>query len=260
MERRPVKRRFDPALLATALATLALSLAGCSDRTTVRTTEPEPPTTTTAAAGTTSAATTSTSAPPTTSTAATTSVAVTTSTVSTVTTTPTRATEPREPWVVPGQRYYFPVQPPEVADYGSTHHDYPATDIFAPVGTTLVAVTDGIIDEVGRVDAWDPDRDDPATRSGLYVSIVGTDGVRYYYSHLDSVEAALEAGQPVRAGQRVGTVGVSGNARFTSPHVHFGLSEPTFPGDWEVRRGRVPPYEYLQAWTAGEDVIPDLSR
>ena len=55
-----------------------------------------------------------------------------------------------------GRAYYFPVQPPEVAAYSGYHHDYPATDIFAPTGSTFVAVTDGVIDELRTDDPWDP--------------------------------------------------------------------------------------------------------
>jgi murein DD-endopeptidase MepM/ murein hydrolase activator NlpD len=166
---------------------------------------------------------------------------------------------PSEPWHVDGRTYYFPVQPPDEASYGAEHHDYPATDIFAPVGATLVAVTDGIIDEVGEVDEWDPAIDDPATRSGLYVSVIGADGVRYYYSHLSRVEPGIETGGRVRAGQVIGAVGISGNARDTPPHVHFGISHPTFPGDWETRRGEVSPYPYLVAWEVGGQLAPTLS-
>jgi murein DD-endopeptidase MepM/ murein hydrolase activator NlpD len=153
-------------------------------------------------------------------------------------------------------RYYFPVQPPDSATYSSTHHDYPATDIYAPGGTTVVAVTDGVIHEVSRTDSWDPDVDDGATRAGLFVTILGTDGIRYHVSHLDIVEPGIEPGRPVRAGEPIGTVGMTGNAR--SPHVHFGISRPGGPGDWEVRRGEVWPYEYLQAWTDGQDLTPVL--
>lgn len=168
------------------------------------------------------------------------------------------ASPPSEPWHVDGRTYYFPVQPPDEATYGAEHHDYPATDIFAPVGATLVAVTDGTIDEVGRVDEWDPEIDDPATRSGLYVSVVGADGVRYYYSHLSRVESGISAGVGVHAGQVIGAVGNSGNARLTPAHVHFGISHPTFPGDWETRRGEVPPYPYLVAWEVGDQLAPTL--
>jgi murein DD-endopeptidase MepM/ murein hydrolase activator NlpD len=165
---------------------------------------------------------------------------------------------PSEPWHVDGRAYYFPVQPPDQATYGAEHHDYPATDIFASMGATLVAVTDGTIDEVGRVDEWDPAIDDPATRSGLYVSVIGADGVRYYYSHLSRVEPGIEAGSGVHAGQVIGAVGNSGNARNTPAHVHFGISHPTSPGDWETRRGEVSPYPYLIAWEVGDQLAPTL--
>lgn len=160
------------------------------------------------------------------------------------------------PWQVQGRRYYFPVQPPEAATYSDTHHDYPATDIYAPAGTTVVAVADGVIHEVSRTDSWDPEVNDGATRAGLFVTILGTDGIRYHASHLDTVEPWIEPGQPVRAGEPIGKVGMTGNAN--SPHVHFGISRPGGPGDWEVRRGEVWPYEYLQAWTRGEDLTPVL--
>ena len=160
------------------------------------------------------------------------------------------------PWQIEGRRYYFPVQPPESATYSDTHHDYPATDIHAPEGTTVVAVTDGVIHEVSRSDTWDPDVDDGATRAGLFVTILGSDGIRYHASHLDTVEPWVEPGQPVQAGEPIGTVGMTGNAH--SPHVHFGISRPGGPGDWEVRRGEVWPYDYLKAWTDGEDLTPVL--
>jgi murein DD-endopeptidase MepM/ murein hydrolase activator NlpD len=174
------------------------------------------------------------------------------------TTVATTTSRPLEPWQVPGRRYYFPVQPPEAATYSDAHHDYPAADIFAPAGTTVVAVTDGVVDELRRLDPWDAAADDPATRGGRFVSIVGDDGVRYYCSHLESVARGLRAGDRVVAGQAVGTLGNSGDAVTTPPHCHFGISRPLGPGDWEVRRGEVWPYRYLQAWGRGEDVTPDL--
>jgi peptidoglycan LD-endopeptidase LytH len=207
----------------------------------------------------TGATTTSTTDPPSTTTSTTVGTTTTTTTTSTTsTTTTTTTTSTTTTTTLPDPVYVFPVQPPEAADYGSVHHDYPATDIFAPIGTSVVAVTSGVVDEVSRVDPWDPSVDDPATRSGLYVSIVGDDGVRYYSSHLDTVADGLDAGDRVTAGQVVGTVGKTGNAASTPSHVHFGLSRPTFPGDWEVRRGQVSPYPYLQAWEQGIAMTPDL--
>lgn len=121
-----------------------------------------------------------------------------------------------------------------------------------------VAVTDATIDGLRRHDPWDAEVDDPATRGGRFVSPVGDDGVRYYCSHLESVDPGIAAGRRVRAGRQIGTVGNSGNAARSSPHVHFGLSRPTSAGDWEARRGEVWPYDYLRAWAAGKEITPVL--
>jgi hypothetical protein len=156
--------------------------------------------------------------------------------------------------------YVFPVQPAGLASYEQYHHDYPATDIFAPAGTSFVAVTDGTIDALSYQDRWDPAADDPALRGGLFVSLVGDDGVRYYGSHLSALVPGLRPGMRVTAGQLLGFVGNTGNARATAPHLHFGISLPTFPEDWAVRRGEVSPYPYLQAWQGGRPLTPDVGQ
>jgi hypothetical protein len=158
-----------------------------------------------------------------------------------------------------GRRYVFPVYPPEVAKFERGHHDYPATDIFAPKRTVVVAVTDGAIYEMSRTDTWDPTMDDPATRGGISLSIVGSDGWRYYYSHMGELRQDLSPGDRVVVGEILGYTGDSGNARGV-PQLHFGISKPTFPGDWQVRRGQVLPYAYLQAWLLQENKIPTLSK
>ncbi len=165
-----------------------------------------------------------------------------------------------EPWSVLERRYYFPVQPSKLAVYSKEHHDYPAADIFVPADSVVVAVTSGIVDEVSRIDRWNPRTNEGAFRGGLWVSIIGNDGVRYYTSHLSSVEPGIEAGARVHAGQIVGRSGHTGNATPTPPHVHFGISHPTLPGDWVIRRGEIWPYEYLQAWAHGRDLTPVLPQ
>jgi murein DD-endopeptidase MepM/ murein hydrolase activator NlpD len=60
----------------------------------------------------------------------------------------------------------------------------------------------------------------------------------------------------VEAGQLLGLTGQSGNAASTPPHLHFGISRPTTPDDWQARRGQIPPYAYLRAWQRGESVAP----
>jgi murein DD-endopeptidase MepM/ murein hydrolase activator NlpD len=153
--------------------------------------------------------------------------------------------------------YIFPVQG-EWVDYGQYHHDYPAADIFCPTGSQFVAPTSGVIDFVRNEDIWSPANDDPAARGGMAVAMIGEDGVRYYGSHLSAVADGIAPGVYVAAGQLLGLTGNSGNARSTPPHLHFGISRPTTPDDWQVRRGEVPPYSYLRAWQRGENVTPVL--
>jgi murein DD-endopeptidase MepM/ murein hydrolase activator NlpD len=152
--------------------------------------------------------------------------------------------------------YTFPLTPASAARYGHSHHDYPATDIFAPCGTTVVAVTDGVINEVSRADQWGSKTDNPALRGGLSTSLVGDDGVRYYGSHLSAVAPGIEAGVRVHKGQELGRVGDTGNAKGSGCHLHFGLSPPCGPGDWQVRRGTIYPWPYLDSWRSGGQSSP----
>ena len=152
-------------------------------------------------------------------------------------------------------RYRFPVAGCR-AGYGRTHHDYPAADIFSRRGCAFVAPVDGRVDEVARVDRWSPATDRGADRGGRSVSLVGVDGVRYYGSHLEAVAPGVVKGSRVRAGQLLGRIGDSGSASGTPVHLHFGISWPTRPGIWWVRRGIVPPARYLDSWRAGGDLSP----
>lgn len=151
--------------------------------------------------------------------------------------------------------YAFPIKSCSTS-YGHSHHDYPATDIFASRNCRFVAPTSGVVDEVSYRDQWDSKTNDGATRGGRSVSIVGTDGVRYYGSHLEAVASGIRPGVHVRVGQLLGYVGNSGSARGIATHLHFGLSWPTRPGVWWVRRGMVYPWRYLDSWRAGGDRSP----
>jgi len=157
-----------------------------------------------------------------------------------------------------GAGYVFPVQPLASCEvsYGHFHHDYPATDIFAKRGCRFVAPTDGTVTEVARTDRWDPSSDRGADRGGRSVAMVGADGVRYYGSHLELVAAGIEPGAPVRAGQPLGLIDNSGDARGVPTHLHFGISWPTRTGIWWVRRGMVYPWPYLDSWRAGGNRSP----
>jgi peptidoglycan LD-endopeptidase LytH len=119
-----------------------------------------------------------------------------------------------------------------------------------------VSPVDGRVDEVGATDRWDPAVNEGSTRGGIFVSVVGVDGVRYYGSHLAEVARGLGPGDAVRAGQPLGRIGDSGSARGTGLHLHFGISWPTEPGNWWVRRGVLAPQPYLDSWRAGGDASP----
>jgi murein DD-endopeptidase MepM/ murein hydrolase activator NlpD len=142
--------------------------------------------------------------------------------------------------------------------YVNYHHDYPANDIMCPIGSTFVAVTDGVVEFVSYEDEWTYQSTDPALKSGLAVGIIGDDGVRYYGSHLSAIAEGIAPGVRVSAGQSLGLTGDSGNAKGTDPHVHFGISRPTYPEDWQVRRGEMNPYLFLQAWQKGEALQPQF--
>ncbi|MEY4037438.1 MAG: hypothetical protein RL201_819, partial [Actinomycetota bacterium] len=153
--------------------------------------------------------------------------------------------------------YIFPVADCEV-NYARAHHDYAATDILAKKGCKYVSPVNGVVDEVNRTDLWSGKTNLGIDRGGLYVSVIGEDGVRYYGSHLMSVVSSIQPGVAVKAGQLLGKVGATGSARGTSPHLHFGISwpTPTKPNVWWVRRGVVLPWKYLDAWKSGKDLSP----
>jgi murein DD-endopeptidase MepM/ murein hydrolase activator NlpD len=114
---------------------------------------------------------------------------------------------------------------------GRTHE---GTDVFAPHGTPIVAVADATVVGVSRVDRG---------LGGLTVTYA-VDGYRFYNAHLATVAEDIEVGTSVVAGQEIGTVGTSGNARGTPPHNHFGLYAPG--------RSAFNPYPLLAAACAGD--------
>lgn len=151
--------------------------------------------------------------------------------------------------------YTFPIANCKVT-YTKFHHDYPATDIQAKKGCAFVAPINGVVEDVNLKDLWSGKTNLGKDRGGLSVSIIGEDGVRYYGSHLSKVEAGIAPGVIVTMGQKLGEVGATGSARGTKPHLHFGISYQTVPGDWKIRRGVLYPWKYLDAWKVGKDLSP----
>ncbi len=128
----------------------------------------------------------------------------------------------------------FPVEGASVADIWSffgdgrdagarTHH---GVDIFAPRGTPVLAVSDSEVIRVGQRE-----------RGGNVVVLQDSArGINLYYAHLD--EHRTTRGAQVRAGDVIGTVGNTGNAITTPPHLHIGI----YQGSW---RNPVDPWAYF---------------
>jgi peptidoglycan LD-endopeptidase LytH len=96
----------------------------------------------------------------------------------------------------------------DMRDAGTRSHE--GVDIFAARGTPVVAVSDGIArpgsNALGGTVIW--------------LRAPGA-GLTFYYAHLDS--QAFTGTTRVRAGDVLGYVGNTGNARTTAPHLHFGI-------------------------------------
>lgn len=88
-------------------------------------------------------------------------------------------------------------------------HPHMGTDIFAAFDTPVRAPVDGTLRYA-----------DEAT-GGKSAYVTAADGTFYYMTHLNSFAPDLQSGARVTQGRVVGGVGDSGNAKGSSPHVHF---------------------------------------
>lgn len=93
---------------------------------------------------------------------------------------------------------------------GSCTRRHEGQDISAPLGTPLLAVTDGTASRTS------------SGAGGQGVNIDTADGYRFYYAHLGSYSPNVPVGGgPVKEGDVVGYVGMTGQT--TGPHLHFGV-------------------------------------
>lgn len=89
--------------------------------------------------------------------------------------------------------------------------DHHGVDIFAPRGTPVVAAADAYVR-----------RTDTTSIGGRVIWLRDSQrSASIYYAHLN--EILVEAGSRVSTGDTIGTVGNTGNARTTPPHLHFGI-------------------------------------
>ncbi len=118
-----------------------------------------------------------------------------------------------------GPSLAFPVQGADSGDIWSFFGDprdggireHHGVDIFAPRHTPVLAPTGAYVRSVGTRDRggnvvvlWDRER-----------------SIQLYFAHLQTQE--VRSGAWVEAGDIIGTVGNTGNARTTPPHLHFGI-------------------------------------
>lgn len=164
----------------------------------------------------------------------------------------TSTTIPATTTTMPAPVYGFPFVGHAVSWHDS-HLQYPAVDVFG-CGATVVSPTNGVVVQVRDTDPWDPKVNAGSTRGGKYVAVLGVDGVRYYFAHLESV--AVSVGDPVQPGDPLGPMGQTGDARKSTCHTHMGISWPCPGNEWQVRRGEVWPQPFLQAWQRGEQLSP----
>jgi murein DD-endopeptidase MepM/ murein hydrolase activator NlpD len=122
----------------------------------------------------------------------------------------TGVTTPSLVFPVPGSRGIRSVFG-DPRDAGLRLHE--GVDIFAKAGTQVLAAAGGVA-TVGE-----------NLLGGRVIWVIDVRrGLRYYYAHLQ--DQLVSTGTIVRPGDLLGTVGNTGNARTTPPHLHFGIYAP----------------------------------
>lgn len=127
-------------------------------------------------------------------------------------------------------KFTLPVSPAGFANTwgaprsGGRRHQ--GTDVMAPCGAPVIAVTDGSIQRLTS-----------SGNGGTSAYLRASNGDVFFYAHLRGFEPGMSAGKAVTAGQVIGSNGNTGNARGGPCHVHF---------EWHPSGGRpVNPYPLL---------------
>ena len=102
-------------------------------------------------------------------------------------------------------------------------------DLFAPLGTPVLAAHDGTLVQVG----W-------SNIGGRQEWLRDSAGNLFYYGHLSAYAPVAKTGAAVHAGDVIGFLGDSGDAQGTAYHLHFEIHPA---GKWAVA-----PYPYVSAW------------
>jgi murein DD-endopeptidase MepM/ murein hydrolase activator NlpD len=141
-----------------------------------------------------------------------------------------------------GGGYVFPVlgSPVPGDSYGAARADvsggwHHGDDIFAALGTPVVAVARGTLNRVG----WEE-------IGGWRLWVRDRSGNEFYYAHLSGYSPRVLHERQVGAGEVIGFVGNTGDAFTTPPHLHFEIHPRQFI--WRAYDGAVDPTTYLEQW------------
>jgi murein DD-endopeptidase MepM/ murein hydrolase activator NlpD len=124
--------------------------------------------------------------------------------------------------------------------YGALRTDVPGgwhhgDDIFAPLGTPVVAVADGTLNRAG----WE-------RLGGWRLWVRDNAGDQFYYAHLSGYSPLALSGERVHRGEVIGFVGNTGDAFATLPHLHFEIHPRSLLH--LQYDGAVNPTSYLLSW------------
>jgi hypothetical protein len=142
--------------------------------------------------------------------------------------------------------YVFPVYGPSsfIDSFGAPRADvsyHHGDDIFASLGSPLLACASGTVFSVGWNDI-----------GGNRLWIRDAQGNEFYYAHLSAFTPLAKNGAHVNAGDVVGFVGNTGDARGTPYHLHFEIHPVGLLG--LGYDGAVDPTSYLLAWEKLQDI------
>jgi murein DD-endopeptidase MepM/ murein hydrolase activator NlpD len=145
-----------------------------------------------------------------------------------------------------GGPYVFPVYGPvQFSDtFGAPRADvswHHGDDIFAPLGSPILAVADGTLFSVG----WNQ-------IGGNRVWLRDREGNYFYYAHLAAFSTLALEDARVRAGDVIGFVGNTGDAAGTPYHLHFEIHPVGLLG--LGYDGAVNPTSYLERWQRARDL------
>lgn len=101
---------------------------------------------------------------------------------------------------------------------GTRSHE--GLDMFGERGTPLVAMADGVVNST---------RYSQTGGNSIRVTTDDPEATYWFYTHLDAVHPAMHDGKRVTAGEVIGFMGDTGNARGTPVHLHI----ERHPGGWK---------------------------